>query len=331
MSTLYLDRSDTQLRLDNGSLQIQSSDASQARQRLPVAMIERVVVLANTKLDTSTLAGLTNAGVSLTVLAGRRGDRVAHVLGASHNDARLRIAQVLAAEQPLARLGIARIIVRGKLAAQRRLLRAIQVQRPDLRKPCHDALAALDGLAQRQRNEPAQRLDSLRGEEGAAARNYFPALFAAFPAALEVTTRQRRPPPDPVNATLSLGYTLLVSHAVRILWQVGLDPAIGYLHGLAHGRPALACDLIEPSRPVVDRAVWRLFAERELRGEHFGKDGSGACLLAKAGRARFYDAWAALAPSLDRRLLGHARLLQRHLRQLAPNVGKEDEDEWLAS
>jgi CRISPR-associated protein Cas1 len=36
--------------------------------------------------------------------------------------------------------------------------------------------------------------------------------------------RARRPPPDPVNALLSLGYTLLGENLFAALEIVGLDP-----------------------------------------------------------------------------------------------------------
>ena len=123
----------------------------------------------------------------------------------------------------------------------------------------------------------------------------------------------RRPPPDPVNAALSLAYTLLASVAVRACWIVGLDPAVGFLHGLSHGRASMACDLMEPWRATVDVWVWQQFQSRELRADHFGSDGSGACLLGKAGRAHFYRAFEPLGRRLERLMRRHARLIGKHL------------------
>lgn len=68
-------------------------------------------------------------------------------------------------------------------------------------------------------------------------------------------TRNRRPPTDPVNSLLSLGYALLrhdIQSAVNI---VGFDPYLGYLHVAHYGRPALALDLMEEFRPIVTDAV----------------------------------------------------------------------------
>ena len=154
-------------------------------------------------------------------------------------------------------------------------------------------------------------LASLRGLEGAAAAAYFAAYFSAFAPALGATTRNRRPPKDPVNAVLSLSYTLLYSQASSACWAAGLDPALGALHTLVHNRAALACDLMEPHRPRIDLWVWQLFRSETLRPEHFGHDGAGACLLGKAGRSHFYGAWEAIAKQQSRSLLRQARHLAR--------------------
>ncbi len=87
----------------------------------------------------------------------------------------------------------------------------------------------------------ALTLDPLRGLKGAAAALYFGAYFSAFAPALGASTRNRRPPRDPVNAVLSLSYTLLYSQATAACWAAGLDPALGALHILRHGRAVQAC------------------------------------------------------------------------------------------
>ncbi|MFV2194991.1 CRISPR-associated endonuclease Cas1 [Nocardiopsis sp. LOL_012] len=74
--------------------------------------------------------------------------------------------------------------------------------------------------------------------------------------AWDFTHRRRRPPPDPVNAMLSFGYTLLLNDAVVACHIAGLDPEGGFLHSLKQGRASLALDLMEEFRPtVVDTVV----------------------------------------------------------------------------
>jgi CRISPR-associated endonuclease Cas1 len=84
------------------------------------------------------------------------------------------------------------------------------------------------------------------------------------------TARERRPPPDPVNAMLSFGYTLLVHEAVAALGIASLDPAVGFLHQARWGRPSLALDLMEEFRPVlVDAVVSRCLSTGIVRREEF--------------------------------------------------------------
>ena len=226
-------------------------------------------------------------------------------------DARARIVQCQrVADEPWA-TAWSRQIVRAKLSAQRRLLQGALKARADLRKPLTDAVTTL----QRVQDRLAQATDraSLRGLEGAGAAAYFRAYVQLFAPALGFEGRRRRPPPDPVNACLSLGYTLLQSQAVQACWAAGLDPMVGFLHTPQHGRASLACDLVEPWRARVDAWVWQQFRSRELRPEHFGRDGAGACLMGKAARAQFYEAVQPLQKRCAAALRRHARLAARAL------------------
>lgn len=109
--------------------------------------------------------------------------------------------------------------------------------------------------------------------------------------------------------------------------QVGLDPHIGYLHGLRPGKPALALDLMEEFRPVLaDRFLLTLLNRRQIRGEHFEVLSGGAVRLTDDGRTTVLGAWqdwkaqrwehpiagrdvpAGLLPVVQ------ARILARHLR-----------------
>ncbi|MBX6323928.1 MAG: CRISPR-associated endonuclease Cas1, partial [Rhodospirillaceae bacterium] len=168
--------------------------------------------------------------------------------------------------------------------------------------------AELAGLAGRL--DAAPDLDTLRGLEGAAAAAFLRAFCRLFAPALGFVERTRRPPRDPVNAALSLAYTLLHAEAVRAAWAAGLDPFVGFLHAPLPGRESLACDLVELARPAVDRWVWGLFRERTLRADHFTSV-NGACLMGKVGRAAFYEAYEVLATTERRRLRHAAAALAR--------------------
>jgi CRISP-associated protein Cas1 len=289
VSTIYIDRRGATVSAVSGVLTVESTESG-TKSRFPLALIDRIVFRADTQISTATLCAITDAGISVIAMGGRTGEKVCQMVGGWSGNAQIRVAQINCLAKADYRLEFARKTVSAKIRRQLRTLASIGATREDLRKPCFDATATLQKcLAQ---TFEAGSVDALRGLEGAAAAGYFAAYFQAFPPSLSVTHRRRRPPPDPVNAALSLSYTLLYSIATSACWQAGLDSAVGALHGLSHGRAALACDLMEPWRADVDLWVWEQFRTREIRAEHFGLDGAGGCLLGKAGRAHFYSQWA---------------------------------------
>jgi CRISPR-associated protein Cas1 len=306
MTTLYIDRRDALIEAEAGSLTIRAADGSVTR--VPLLPVERVVLRGPALLSTGAVAAITGQGASLLVLSGRQG-RLAGVMGgAARADATIRLGQFRLALDDAARTAIARRVVRLKLAGQQRLLREALAMRPDRRYAIRRGLAALAEAVARIHAAEGCSLPQIMGVEGAAAAAYFEAYAALLPPSAGFAGRNRRPPRDPANAALSLAYTLAFAEAAAAAQVAGLDAAVGFLHAPAPGRESLACDLVEPLRPLCERLVWRLFAEERLRAAHFTRDGD-ACLLGKAGRLAFYAAWEeAVAPA--------RRLLRRGLRPL---------------
>src|SRR5439155_21945277 len=100
----------------------------------------------------------------------------------------------------------------------------------------------------------ATALSELLGMEGAAAALWFEAFARLNRSELPFDGRRKYPAPDPVNALLSLGYTMLTGELRAMLEAAGFEPHVGFLHRIDYGRPSLALDLGEPFRPaVVDR------------------------------------------------------------------------------
>ncbi len=100
------------------------------------------------------------------------------------------------------------------------------------------------------------------GIEGESARIYFQALSLTVPKDLGFNGRNKRPPRDPFNAVLSLGYTILASKCTFACMEHGVDPYISFLHELEFGRESLSCDLVEPFRTEIDKFSLYLFLEK---------------------------------------------------------------------
>jgi CRISPR-associated protein Cas1 len=327
MATLYLDRSGLEVRADGAALALYQG--GERVRTVPFALLDRVVFQGTIQLETSCLGKLAEAGVAVLILSPRQSRRVAMLLGPAHNDAAIRLGQYCRATDPQACAGWAHRLVLAKARAQARLVGRLMAARPDCRKPLFDAVTTIRAVAERLASDGAfADTGALRGMEGACAAAHFRGLAAVFPESLGFTGRNRRPPRDPVNAALSLGYTLVHFEAVRAAHAAGLDPLIGLYHRPAFGRESLASDLVEPLRPRVDGWVWALFRDREMRAEDFAQD-KGACLLQKAGRGRFYQAYEAFVPPVRRLLRRQCRALAEALRAegeplLDPGEGEGD-------
>ncbi|MCG3167842.1 MAG: CRISPR-associated endonuclease Cas1 [Rhodocyclaceae bacterium] len=296
MSSLYVDRRGVALKADGEALVFQEN--GQRIGTVPLAPLERVFLRGDVTLSSSLLGKLGARGIGVVVLSGRKAEPTL-LLGRPHNDAARRLAQYRLSGDADFRLAFSREVVRGKLRAQADHLDERRESEPQSRylltlalRRIEAALSAVDQQAS---------VGSLRGLEGAGAAAYFDGYADLLPERLHFQRRNRRPPKDPVNAALSLGYTLLHAEAVLALYGAGFDPFIGFYHTLDFGRESLACDLVEPLRVEVDRHALRLFRTETLRPEDFSL-AEGACLLGKAGRSRFYAEWEALAERLRRRL-----------------------------
>jgi CRISPR-associated protein Cas1 len=136
----------------------------------------------------------------------------------------------------------------------------------------------------------------LMGIEGSAARNYFQQLMQQNKSSFTWAGRRRRPSRDPINALLSLGYTLVGNELRALCFTCGLDPCLGFLHTPEDGRPALALDLLEICRhPIVDRLTLTVINRGIFKADDFRgyDDPDGLFLETDAFKryARAYEEW----------------------------------------
>jgi group II intron reverse transcriptase/maturase/CRISPR-associated endonuclease Cas1 len=156
---------------------------------------------------------------------------------------------------------------------------------------------------QRALNEAGRADDRsmLNGIEGQATRTYFAALAKLVPDAYAFQGRNRLPPRDPFNALLSLGYSLLHAQHITLLRVAGLYPWIGFYHQ-RHGRhAALASDLMEPFRHIVERAALAAVGRGGIPPEQFHADPQRGCRLAPPALKRYLaDLWLRLERPVGR-------------------------------
>ena len=130
-------------------------------------------------------------------------------------------------------------------------------------------------------------VERLRGLEGSATRAYYLRLGSLLPPGLAFERRSRRPPRDPFNVLLSIGYTLLYGYTESMVRTAGLLPWQGFYHQGRGRHAALASDLMEPFRHLVERAAMTMVLRREVRPEDFSESPAGGCIISAAARRKY--------------------------------------------
>ena len=269
--------------------------------------VHHVALFGNIQMTTQAIQALCDAEIPITYFSGggwfyglTRGHGLKNVF--------LRIEQFRKMHDAGFSLRVARQFVNGKIRNQRTLLMRNHSEPPTavvnrLRGAAADALEA-------------GSLEELLGIEGAAAAAYFEHFegmlkvgaadddeipgaespdFLRDPAAkklsFDFSGRHRRPPTDPVNALLSLAYSVLAKDCTIAALSVGFDPYVGFYHQPRFGRPALALDLMEEFRPLVaESVVLSAINTRIVQIEDFVRAGH-AVNLTPAGRKKFFQAY----------------------------------------
>ena len=144
--------------------------------------------------------------------------------------------------------------------------------------------------------DTAANIAALDGVEGAAAHAYFTLLMTFNKSPMSWTGRRKHPSTDPLNALLSLAYTLLMHELTALAEGAGLDPYLGFLHQVDYGRPSLALDLMEAFRHAVADRLVLTPVNREILGQDDFRSGGDrpGVFPAPAAMKRFfaeYERW----------------------------------------
>lgn len=285
---LYVQSSKAYIRKDGMRLLVEENREVVAEARLEE--VSQLALFGSSMLTTPALHECFRREIPVTYLS-YGGWFLGHTFGTGHRNVETRTAQYRASFDAAMCLGLARSLVAAKIANCRTLLR----RNHRGKEAPKDALEGLGRDARMAR--AASSLDSLLGHEGTAASRYFGLFAAMFKSdgpdswQFDFTSRNRRPPKDPVNAMLSFGYAMLVREWNVALSAVGLDPYRGFYHQPRFGRPALALDMMEPFRPlVVDSTVLTVINNGEVQANDFVR-AAGSCNLTDKGRKSFIGAF----------------------------------------
>lgn len=223
---------------------------------LHVFKLEQVVIFGNVSITPAVISYLLRLGID-TVFMSKNGRYKGRLQGPYSKNIGLRKKQFERLSDPKFCFNTAKAIVDGKIGNLRSLL--LRVNRTKEGANLEDHIFQLKML--RDKLKDVKDIEEIRGVEGKASAIYFEGFSKGFISeTIEFTKRVRRPPTDPVNAILSLGYTFLFNEVMGAVSMIGLDPYLGVFHTVEHGKPSLPLDLMEEWRPVIiDTLMLSLF------------------------------------------------------------------------
>ncbi|MBW1730599.1 MAG: CRISPR-associated endonuclease Cas1 [Deltaproteobacteria bacterium] len=266
MAVAYVLEQNTFIRMEGERFLVQRK--KDVLHTIHIFKLDQLVLFGNVSLTPPVIKRLLKEGID-TVFMSRNGRYLGRLQSPFSKNITLRCKQYEKMSDPVFSTKMAKAIVGGKLANMRTVLMRINRNRKEAR--LDDNILGIKKIAEKV--PAADDLDAVRGYEGKASAVYFEGFSRGFLAeGVTFKKRIRRPPTDPVNALLSLGYTLLFNSVMGAVSLVGFDPYLGALHSVDYGRPSLALDLMEEWRPlIVDTLVLSVFNMKTLTLDDFEK------------------------------------------------------------
>lgn len=294
---------------------------------IPLVNLDQVALVGNVQLTTPAAALLLEQDVDVVFFSQYFKYR-GRLVGIGSKNAALRVAQLRSMTDEKRALAIAREVVGGKLTNQRLIMQRQAAQRGagsagEALRRAVEGIATMRGSAGK-----ADSLDSLRGYEGKAGAYYFGAVKALLDPRWGFQGRAYYPPPDPINAALSLGYALLLKDVTAAVQLVGMDPYLGFFHVIEYGRPSLALDVMEEFRPLlVDTLVLAMVHDGALTPGDFVRAGDPKrpVQMSDAGVRRLIEGYerrleTALRHPVSGDQVSYRRGLELQVRQMAAIV-----------
>lgn len=233
--------------------------------------LKAIVLFGHHQVTTQAMHEIFSNGISI-----HYSDNMGNHLGCSWNlasqghDRWLRQQETFSDQEKC--LAAAKILIKVKISKSAEVLRARKL----------DGIKELKRLAIEL--EKADNLVQLNGYEGIAAKCYFSSIVKHLPPDFNFKGRNRRPPKDPFNVMLSLGYTLLYGYTSSLLYAQGLLPTIGFYHQPAGKHHCLSSDLMEPFRFRVERKALAMVANKQIKSSDFDQSNTKCKMHSKAIR-----------------------------------------------
>lgn len=267
---------DGELSRSEGTLRIDTLEGD--IKYLPIESVDALYLHGQVTFNTRALGLLNENGVPLHVFGWKDRYRGSYLPKRQHLSGHTVVEQVRAYDDPDRRLAIARDIIAASIHNIRTNLRYYERQGLDMAS----SIDVLD--EQEERVTEVEDVNTLRGVEATARREYYSQFDEILRDPFEFTKRQYDPPTNEVNALISFLNSMVYTVAVSAIRKTALDPTVGYVHEPGERRFTLSLDIADIFKPILaDRVLFRVVNRQQLSLSDFESDLDG-CLLTEDGR-----------------------------------------------
>ena len=272
MSYLYVNEQGAVLSYEGHRFLVKYRDST--LKSVPEELMEEISVFGAVQLTTQCMQQCLKRGINV-IFYSKNGSYFGRLISTSHVNVERQRAQAALYRDEAFNLSFSKKIIDAKVRNQLVLIRRYERNAPDM-VDIEEEKTILKYMPWK--IQSCDTLEQVMGYEGTAARAYFKALGQLVDEQFRFSGRSRRPPKDPFNSMLSLGYTMLLNEIYGKIEARGLNPYFGIMHRDREKHPTLASDLMEEWRaPIVDAVVMGLVNGHEVRRDGFyseeGKEG----------------------------------------------------------
>ncbi len=322
MAVLYVKEQGTSIKKQGECIAV--SKGTETLLKMPVANLDNIAVIGNIQITSQALQLLMEKGIDINYFT-FSGKYLGHTAAEASKNIFLRLAQYEAYHNLEQRMELARRIVDNKIWNQINMIRNFNFQ--GMEYAWHQDVEKMSEYQKRLKEK--QTSNGILGTEGICSNIYFGAFGRMFRCEIKFHGRNRRPPRDPINVMISLGYTFLTKEVCNVLEAESFEMYLGFLHGIRYGRKSLALDMVEEFRqPVIDRLVIRFFNKRIFSEFDFEEEADGI-LLNEDGFKKFckeFERW-----MTDKSFAGNEMSFRSRIKEQAGKLKKaiQNREEYI--
>jgi len=266
LAQIYITDNKAKIGIQKGRIVI--NQTKNLTRSIPIENVEGITIIGNGQITTSCLGECLKRGIAVQYYSSK-GFYFGKVSSTQHVNTNRQRKQIKLTEDQAFSLRLSKNILKAKLNNQIVVLRRYQ------RTSFSNVEEEIKQMAiLKSKLIYANSAFEVLGYEGNGARLYFKGLSKLIENPnFKFKGRTRRPPRDPFNSMLSLGYTIIMNDIYGAIEGRGLNPYFAFIHQDREKHPTLASDLMEEWRAIiVDSMAMSLVNGNEIDISHFYKN-----------------------------------------------------------